>query len=60
MIVLSEIQKILHDSKPFLSSAFHVAEIGVFGSYVRGEASNKSDLDILVSFFEQFPLRPFV
>ena len=31
-------------------SGFGVADIGVFGSYVRGEQKAKSDIDILVEF----------
>ena len=29
---------------------YRVLEIGVFGSYVRGEQKERSDIDILVSF----------
>lgn len=32
-----------------LNSEFEVAEIGIFGSYVRGEAREDSDLDVLIS-----------
>lgn len=31
---------------------FHVIKIGVFGSFVRGEHSSSSDIDILVDFEE--------
>jgi len=31
---------------------FHVKKIGVFGSYVRGEQTSDSDIDILVEFEE--------
>lgn len=31
---------------------FHVKKIGVFGSFVRGEHSSSSDIDILVDFEE--------
>ena len=31
---------------------YRVIEIGVFGSYVRGEQKERSDIDILVSFSE--------
>lgn len=37
---------------PYLKDEFKVSEIGLFGSYVRGEADNESDIDILVSFSE--------
>jgi len=32
-----------------------VKEIGVFGSYVRGEVTERSDVDILVDFYEALP-----
>jgi predicted nucleotidyltransferase len=35
-----------------LSKKYKVKEIGVFGSYVRGEQKKQSDLDILVEFKE--------
>ena len=38
--------------KPFLAEQFKVKEIGIFGSYSRGEESEKSDVDILVDFYE--------
>jgi predicted nucleotidyltransferase len=31
---------------------YHVKELGVFGSFARGEESNSSDVDILVDFDE--------
>jgi hypothetical protein len=47
---LRDIEETLKKSKPFLKKEFHVKEIGVFGSYARGEAGSKSDVDILVEF----------
>jgi len=35
-----------------LKEKYQIKEIGVFGSYVRGEYKEKSDLDILVEFEE--------
>lgn len=32
-----------------LNKEFDVTEIGLFGSYIRGEATSESDLDILIS-----------
>ncbi|MDD3436173.1 MAG: nucleotidyltransferase family protein [Candidatus Gastranaerophilales bacterium] len=32
-----------------MNKDFDVIEIGIFGSYVRGEAKQSSDLDILIS-----------
>ena len=45
-----EIEEILKKHKPVLKGKYRVKEIGIFGSYVRGEASEKSDVDILVAF----------
>ncbi len=46
----SEIEKKLADELPVLQQRFHVKKIGIFGSYVRGTATDKSDLDVLVEF----------
>lgn len=35
---------------PYLKKQFGVEEIALFGSYSRDEQSDKSDIDILVSF----------
>lgn len=46
------IKETLKRFKPTLRKKFKVKEIGVFGSYVRGEESEESDIDILVEFSE--------
>jgi predicted nucleotidyltransferase len=46
------IKEILKRFKPILQEKFKVKEIGIFGSYVRGEESEESDVDILVEFSE--------
>ena len=43
-----------------LRVSFKVKEIGVFGSYVRGEEKEGSDIDILVEFDEPVGLISFV
>ncbi len=48
-----EIEKMLKRYKPFLKEKFKVKRIGIFGSYIRGEESEKSDVDILVEFSAQ-------
>jgi uncharacterized protein len=50
VITLEEVKKILKDHKAEVSQKYRVAEIGVFGSFVRGEQRNRSDIDILVEF----------
>jgi uncharacterized protein len=45
-----DIKKILRAQKPFLREKYKVAEIGVFGSFIRHEERIDSDVDILVDF----------
>jgi predicted nucleotidyltransferase len=46
------ITETLQRFKPILQEKFKVREIGIFGSCVRGEESEESDVDILVEFSE--------
>ena len=43
---------ILRTEMPYLRNKYHIAEVGLFGSFVREENKNNSDLDILVRFDE--------
>ena len=52
MASFTEIQEIIRTHKDVLSRRFKVQDIGVFGSYVRGEEIRTSDIDILVEFSE--------
>ena len=52
MKTLSEIKSILQKHKDELREKYGVKEIGVFGSYIRGEQKRRSDVDILVEFDE--------
>lgn len=45
-----EIDRILQEHKAELKEKYGVREIGIFGSYVRGEQRRRSDVDILVEF----------
>ena len=47
---LKKITNILKEYKEKLKEKYGVKEIGIFGSYVREEDKEKSDLDILVEF----------
>lgn len=49
---LREITKTLGVQKEKLLKEYHVKEIGIFGSVVRGEQKKRSDVDILVEFEE--------
>jgi hypothetical protein len=45
-----EIKEILLLNKPYLEGRFDVTKIGLFGSYIRSEQTEDSDIDILVEF----------
>ena len=48
MHTLQSILQTLRRHKPELQRKYPVSAIGIFGSYARGEASDKSDIDIAV------------
>lgn len=50
MKTLNEIKQILAGHKEGLKEKYGVKEIGIFGSYVKGEQKETSDIDILVEF----------
>lgn len=50
MLKIKKIKEVLDKHKQEIAEKFHVSEIGVFGSYIRGEQESESDIDILVSF----------
>ena len=53
---LETIKSVLSAHKEELLLRFRVKEVGVFGSYVRGEQKKDSDLDVLVVFEEPVSL----
>ncbi len=48
--IISKLKKHL----PEIKSRFRVKELGIFGSYIKGKAKKKSDIDILVEFEHGF------
>jgi predicted nucleotidyltransferase len=52
MKTLEELKEILTQHKEVLKEKFKVKNIAIFGSYVRGEQNQESDIDILVEFQE--------
>ncbi len=48
MLTLQNILQILRQHKPELQRKYPISRLGVFGSYARGEATEKSDIDIAV------------
>ncbi len=57
---LEEIRERLRALMPLLQEQYHVQQLEVFGSYVRGEMEEASDLDLLVTFYEPPTLFEFV
>ncbi len=53
MKTYQDIHATLVKRKPEIQAKFHVREIGVFGSFARGEQTRRSDVDILVDFEPQ-------
>jgi predicted nucleotidyltransferase len=50
----------LAEYKPDLARRYGVRELGIFGSYVRGENKSASDVDILIDFTESVSLLTFI
>ena len=49
-----DIVSFLREHKSFFKEHFCVEKIGLFGSYARGEADEKSDIDIIVEMPSDF------
>jgi hypothetical protein len=47
---IEEIKSILEKHKQEITEKYKVSEIGIFGSYIRDEQKETSDIDILVEF----------
>lgn len=45
-----KIERKLEEKKEYIKRAFHIKEIGIFGSFIRGEQTESSDIDVLVEF----------
>jgi uncharacterized protein len=52
MLTKQEIFKTIQDNKETIKS-FGVTQIGLFGSYVRGEQTENSDIDFLVDIVKE-------
>ena len=51
-----DLARTLKGLKPELAMSYKVKEIGLFGSFVRGEQDASSDIDLLVEFGEEADL----
>ncbi len=57
---IEEIKTILETHREELNQTYYLGEIGIFGSYIRGEQKETSDVDILVEFKNPIGLLRFV
>jgi len=57
---LESLLKILHQQIPDLAERYSVETLEVFGSYVRDEQKQDSDLDVLVTFKEDPSLLTYI
>jgi predicted nucleotidyltransferase len=60
MTKIEKIKKIIAEHRDELRREYRIIEIGIFGSYIRGEQKRKSDIDILVKFNEPVSLLDLV
>lgn len=60
MKTLEEIEQWLVQHKSVLQERYKIRELGIFGSYVRQEQTETSDVDLLVEFSETPSLLKFV
>ena len=60
MVSYKHYVRVLGKHKKDLYDRYKVKEIGIFGSYARGDQRKKSDLDILVSYEEVPDLLSFI
>jgi len=60
MVDINGLRKILAAHKLELRQRFKVKDIGIFGSFVRGEQRKTSDVDVLVEFEEPIGLFEFI
>lgn len=50
MKTLEDIKQILIRNRHLLQENYHVTELGIFGSYARGEQTEASDIDVLIDY----------
>ncbi len=58
-----ELEKIINTIKGLqeeIKSRYRAEVVGIFGSYIRGEQKKRSDLDVLVKFYDRATLIEFV
>lgn len=53
MLNKEEILFYLKENKEVFFSEYHLSRLGLFGSFALGEASEKSDIDLLIEFLPE-------
>ncbi len=59
MDTLENITKILRNEMSFLKNTYNITRLGIFGSWVRNEQTQNSDVDILFDYDNEYPLSIF-
>ena len=57
---IDEIKSLIKAIKPELVKKYHLKSIGIFGSYVRNEQKEDSDIDVLIELSEPMGLITFI
>ena len=57
---ISKLKEKIENELDYIQNKYKVKEIGIFGSHVRGDAAQESDLDILVTVDLSIDLLAFI
>ena len=57
MLNKEQVIELLREQSAYLASEFGIRKIGLFGSFAKGQPSDKSDIDIVVEFERPIGLR---
>jgi uncharacterized protein len=60
MLTIREIKQIIIDNKSTLERDFGLKKIGIFGSYIKSNQTDESDLDILVELNQPMGFVKFI
>ena len=60
MLTIREIEQIIIDNKSSLERDFGLKKIGIFGSYIKSNQTDESDLDILVELNQPMGFVKFI
>ena len=52
MLTKNKVVEILKKEQPYLQKEYGVRKIAIFGSFARGRATQKSDVDIFIEFIK--------